>query len=83
MEITIMEHTKELLSVPLASLVPSRFNVRRHNADQAAAHRTMALQAMLAQNTTVAVATVVHVCALRTFGADYLNHGRRHRSSRR
>ncbi len=36
-----------------------------------AAHRTMALQAMLAQNTTVALATVVHVFVLRTFGADY------------
>ena len=29
-----MEHTKELLSVPLASLVPSRFNVRRHSVGQ-------------------------------------------------
>jgi len=29
-----MEHTKELLSVPLASLVPSRYNVRRHTAGQ-------------------------------------------------
>lgn len=29
-----MEHTKELLSVPLASLVPSRFNVRRHSIGQ-------------------------------------------------
>lgn len=36
-----------------------------------AAHRTMALQAMLAQNTTVALAAVVHVFVLRTFGADY------------
>jgi ParB family transcriptional regulator, chromosome partitioning protein len=36
-----------------------------------AAHRTMALQAMLAQNTTVALASVVHVFVLRTFGADY------------
>ncbi len=36
-----------------------------------AAHRTMALQAMLAQNTAVALATVVHVFVLRTFGADY------------
>jgi len=34
LEIMIMEHTKELLSVPLASLVPSRFNVRRHTAGQ-------------------------------------------------
>ena len=29
-----MEHTKELLSVPLSSLVPSRHNVRRHTAGQ-------------------------------------------------
>jgi ParB family chromosome partitioning protein len=36
-----------------------------------AAHRTMALQAMLAQNTTVALAAVVHVFVLRTLGADY------------
>jgi ParB family chromosome partitioning protein len=34
MEFNIMEHTKELLSVPLASLVPSRFNVRRHSVGQ-------------------------------------------------
>ena len=36
-----------------------------------AAHRTMALQAMLAQNAPVALASVVHVFVLRTFGADY------------
>lgn len=36
-----------------------------------AAHRTMALQAMLAQNTAVALASVVHVFVLGTFGADY------------
>ena len=36
-----------------------------------AAHRTMALQSMLAQNTAVALASVVHVFVLRTFGADY------------
>lgn len=36
-----------------------------------AAHRTMALQAMLAQDTAVALASVVHVFVLRTFGADY------------
>ncbi len=36
-----------------------------------AAHRTMALQAMLVQNTAVALASVVHVFVLRTFGADY------------
>jgi len=29
-----MEHTKELLSVQLASLVPSQYNVRRHTAGQ-------------------------------------------------
>ena len=34
MEFIIMEQTKELLSVPLASLVPSRFNVRRHSVGQ-------------------------------------------------
>lgn len=32
MQIAIMEHPKELLWVPLASLVLSRFNVRRHTA---------------------------------------------------
>src|SRR5436853_5961045 len=31
-EFVIMEHTKELLSVPLSSLVPSPLNVRRHSA---------------------------------------------------
>ena len=31
----------------------------------------MALQAMLAQNTAVTLASVVHVFVLRTFGADY------------
>jgi ParB family chromosome partitioning protein len=31
----------------------------------------MALQAMLAQNTAVALASAVHVFVLRTFGADY------------
>jgi ParB family chromosome partitioning protein len=36
-----------------------------------AAHRTIALQAMLAQNTSVALASVVHVLVLRIFGADY------------
>ena len=36
-----------------------------------AAHRTMALQAMLAQNAVVALASVVHLFVLRTFGADY------------
>ncbi len=36
-----------------------------------AAHRTMALQAMLAQNSAVALASVVHVFVLRAFGADY------------
>jgi ParB family chromosome partitioning protein len=36
-----------------------------------AAHRTMALQAMLVQNAAVALASVVHVFVLRTFGADY------------
>jgi ParB family chromosome partitioning protein len=40
-------------------------------AKRLAAHRTMALQAMLAQNVVVALASVVHVFVLRTFGADY------------
>ena len=35
------------------------------------ADRTMALQAMLAQNSAVALASVVHVFVLRSFGADY------------
>ncbi|MDP3086083.1 MAG: ParB/RepB/Spo0J family partition protein [Rubrivivax sp.] len=34
MEFIIMERTRELLSVPLSSLVPSRFNVRRHSLGQ-------------------------------------------------
>jgi ParB family chromosome partitioning protein len=34
LEFIIMEHTKELLSVPLSSLVPSPHNVRRHTAGQ-------------------------------------------------
>jgi len=29
-----MEYTKELLSVPLAKRVPSKFNVRRHSVGQ-------------------------------------------------
>ncbi len=36
-----------------------------------AAHRTMALQAMLVQNGAVALASLVHVFVLRIFGADY------------
>ena len=40
-------------------------------AKRLAAHRTIALQAMLAQNAVVALASVVHVFVLRTFGADY------------
>lgn len=36
-----------------------------------AAHRTMALQAMLAQNAAVSLASVVHVFVLGIFGADY------------
>ena len=36
-----------------------------------AAHRMMALQAMPAQNSTVALACLVHVFVLRTVGADY------------
>jgi ParB family transcriptional regulator, chromosome partitioning protein len=34
LEFIIMEHKKELLSVPLSSLVPSPHNVRRHTAGQ-------------------------------------------------
>lgn len=29
-----MEHTKELLSIPLSSLIPSPYNVRRHTPTQ-------------------------------------------------
>jgi ParB family transcriptional regulator, chromosome partitioning protein len=36
-----------------------------------AAHRTMAMQAMLVQNATVALASVVHAFVLRSFGPDY------------
>jgi ParB family transcriptional regulator, chromosome partitioning protein len=36
-----------------------------------AAHRTMALQAMLMQNATVALASVVHAFVQRSFGPDY------------
>jgi ParB family chromosome partitioning protein len=40
-------------------------------AKRLAAHWTMALQAMLAQNAAVALASVVQVFVLRTFGAEY------------
>jgi ParB family chromosome partitioning protein len=40
-----------------------------------AAYRTMALQAMLAQNTGVALASLVHVFVLRTFGDEYPRTG--------
>lgn len=40
-----------------------------------AAHRTLALQAMLAQKTTVALACLAHVFVLRTFGDDYPRTG--------
>lgn len=36
-----------------------------------AAHRTMALQAMLVQNSAVTLAALAHVLVLRVFGADY------------
>ena len=58
---------------PSMSVAPERRAPRCSDAlsKRLAAHRTMALQAMLTQNTTVALATVVHVFVLRTFGADY------------
>lgn len=60
-------------SAPSASTTPER---RASGCSEAlskrlAAHRTMALQAMLVQSTAVALASVVHVFVLRTFGADY------------
>lgn len=58
---------------PSASAVPER---RAPGCSEAltkrlAAHRTMALQAMLAQNSMRALASVVHIFVLHTFGADY------------
>jgi ParB family transcriptional regulator, chromosome partitioning protein len=60
-------------SAPAMSVAPERRAPGCSNAltKRFAAHRTMALQAMLAQNATVALALVVHVFVLRTFGADY------------
>ncbi len=58
---------------PSMSMAPERRTPECSDAltKRLAAHRTMALQAMLSQNTAVALATVVHVFVLRTFGADY------------
>ena len=61
------------LGSPSPSAAPERrpLGCSEAMAKRLAAHRTMALQAMLAQNTAVALASVVHVFVLRTFGADY------------
>lgn len=61
------------LGSPSSSAAPERrpLGCSEALAKRLAAHRTMALQAMLAQNTAVALASVVHVFVLRTFGADY------------
>lgn len=58
---------------PSMSMAPERSTPGCSDAltKRLAAHRSMALQAMLAQNTAVALASVVHVFVLRTFGADY------------
>lgn len=62
--------------VPGSSSLPSSAERRASGLSEAltnrlAAHRTIALQAMLVQNAAVALASVVHVFVLRTFGADY------------
>ncbi len=56
-----------------SSVTPERWAPRCSEAltKRLAAHRTIALQAMLMQNAGVALASVVHVFVLRTFGADY------------
>ena len=61
------------LGSPSSSAAPERrpLGCCEALAKRLAAHRTMALQAMLAQNTAVALASVVHVFVLRTFGTDY------------
>jgi ParB family chromosome partitioning protein len=61
------------LGSPSSSAAPERrpLGCSEALAKRLAAHRTMALQAMLAQNTALALASVVHVFVLRTFGADY------------
>ena len=61
------------LGSPSSSAAPERrpLGCSEALAKRLAAHRTMALQAMLAQNTAVALASVVHVFVLRTFGANY------------
>jgi len=61
------------LGSPSSSAAPERrpLGCSEALAKRLAAHRTMALQAMLTQNTAVALASVVHVFVLRTFGADY------------
>jgi len=58
---------------PSSSAAPGRrlLGCSEALAKRLAAHRTIALQAMLAQSAVVALASVVHVFVLRTFGADY------------
>ena len=58
---------------PSSSAIPERRAPGHSEAltKRLAAHRTMALQAMFAQNAAVALGSVVHVFVLRTFGADY------------
>ena len=58
---------------PSSSAAPERrpLGCSEALAKRLAAHRTMALQAMLTQNAAVALASVVYVFVLRTFGADY------------
>jgi len=58
---------------PSSSAAPGRrlLGCSEALAKRLASHRTIALQALLAQNAVVALASVVHVFVLRTFGADY------------
>ncbi len=61
------------LGLPSTSAAPERrpLGCSEALAKRLAAHRTIALQAMLAHNAVVALASVVHVFVLRTFGEDY------------
>jgi len=61
------------LGSPSSSAEPERrpLGCSEALAKRLAAHRTIALQAMLAHNAAVALATVVHILVLRTFGSDY------------
>ena len=67
------ESAESAESVPSTSAPPERRSAGCSEAlaKRLAAHRTMALQAMLVQNAAVALASLVHVFVLRTFGADY------------